>query len=83
MSLAGMMPSDAGPKHGCTALVASDTVSSSGPADTTYTSFYVVWATGYALDLTPELPTLVTYKKSAIPATTTDTQAYVWISATQ
>ena len=50
-------------------------------ADTAYLSFYIVWATGYAKDLVPEVPTTVVYNKgNGIPATTADAQAFVWYS---
>ena len=50
-------------------------------ADTTYTFFYFVWATGYAKDLVPEVPTTVTYNKgNGIPATPADAQSWVWLS---
>ena len=49
--------------------------------DTTYTFFYFVWATGYAKDLVPEVPTTVVYDKgNGIPATPADAQSWVWIS---
>ncbi len=53
-------------------------------ADATYTSFFVVWATGYAIDLVPELPTLVTYGSDSLPpAAVGDAQSYVWISTSK
>ncbi len=49
-------------------------------ADTSYTSFFVVWATGHALDLVPELPTLVTYGSDGdAPSAVGDADSYVWI----
>ena len=49
-------------------------------ADANYTSFFIVWATGFALDLAPELPTLTTYGSEGLaPAATGDAASYVWI----
>lgn len=53
-------------------------------ADATYTSFFVVWATGYAIDLVSELPTLVTYGSDSLPpAAVGDAQSYVWVSTSE
>ena len=50
-------------------------------ADNTYTYFYLVWATGYAVDLLPELHTTTTYSESGgVPATPADAQSFAWVS---